>query len=363
MNQGNNPTTRTNNNSNIAVPHGAIGDGITTLNLQTAPIQTITGGGNGLAVTSLSNNHNITISTASLVSPGVLSTTAQSIAGVKTISDGIITPSLSSETNTDLILNAGGTGAIKINTIQSRGIQFGTDTGTNITDQVVFAPGGDITQKCLIMGVINRGGLLDYLPFIGAQIPSVSWQTLRLNHSGGSVIFSGDITQTDSTYNPGNTYKNVLVGTCNIFGGSLAITSTPFVDSSRNITNCPTINGITVPASGGTFAKLSDIPSPGGNQITGEISNTGTILFQSSSISGASFSCAKGALGLYTLTLNGATGWFAPCGNADGTGGNSAIINFERTAGPGQQFLVSVRNSGGAGAYKDNAFSFQCYVN
>lgn len=228
----------------------------------------------------------------------------------------IITPSVRSPLNTDLVLDAQGTGAIKINTIQSRGIRFGTDTGTNVTDQVVFAPGGDIAQNCLIMGVINRSGVNDFIPFIGAQIPSVSWQTLRLNHAGGSVIFSGDITQANSVYNPGNVYRNVIVGDTNVFGGSLYVGSSPFVDSIRNITNCPSISGILVPAVGGTFAKLSDIMTPSflhlyydsypfNAYIAGQVIAIGTSVSNSSGMSVASNEISVPAvLGKYMVNLS-----------------------------------------------------------
>jgi len=277
MNQGKNILLRTNNNQNLIVDN-PIGSGITSINGMTGANQLINGGG-VIAVNSSSDTSTITIPEASLVSSGIVNTTTQSFSGNKTFSGDILTNHLLSPSNSDLTIDAQGTGKIRINTIQAQGLIIGTNSTVNQTDQIVIAPDSNLTRPSLIMGSINNG--TTFTPYIGAQVPGVSWQTLYINNSGGgAVVYNPDIVQSPSVYNVA-TYKNVFVGNCNLHTGStLSISGSLFVNDSRNVT-CGTISSgnITAPLlTSGTGSNLT-INSALNQDIIIDALGTGTIKF------------------------------------------------------------------------------------
>jgi hypothetical protein len=265
------------NGGGLATWTTLIDNGIISLNSVSNTVQSFSTTTTGTDFTISSDNgtgvHSFNLPDCGATSRGLINTSAQTIAGNKTFTGEVITNNLLSPTNTDLTIDAGGTGKIRINTIQSQGLIFGVNSTLNITDQVVFASDSNLTRPALIMGVINNG--TTYTPFIGSQVPLVSWQSLYLNNNSGSVVYCPDVTLSPSSYNVA-TYKNVFVGACNIHtGGSLSVGGSSFVDSSRNITcanitsSTNSLNGITIPSSGGTLAKTSDIPSDLLVSITG----------------------------------------------------------------------------------------------
>jgi hypothetical protein len=233
MNSGTNSKIRTNSNQNLTVDN-PIGSGITSINSMTGANQLINGSG-AVSINSLSDTSTISIAEASAIASGIVNTTSQTFSGNKTFNGEVITNNLHSPNNTDLTIDAQGTGKIRLNTIQSQGLIIGTNSTVNQTDQIVISPDANLSRPSLIMGSINNGST--FTPFIGAQIPGVSWQTLYINNSGGGgVVYNPDIVQSPSVYNVA-TFKNVFVGNCNLHtGGTFSISGNTFVNSSRNIT-------------------------------------------------------------------------------------------------------------------------------
>ena len=180
------------------------------------------------------SSRNLTLGSGNITTTGTISTNSL------TSSSGL---SITSGTNQDLTIDAQGTGRIMINTIQSQGVIFGVNSSANVTDQVIFASDANLTRNALCMGVVNNGSTFN--PFIGAQIPSTSWQPLFIQQGSAGVVFGGSVLDAPSVYGAGTSYSCVFVGTSNIHSGNLHVGGNLFVDSSRNIT-CGTINGITL---------------------------------------------------------------------------------------------------------------------
>jgi len=118
-----------------------------------------------------------------------------------------------------------------------------------------------------------------------------------------------------------NLYVNNNLGVANLYvDTSIFVNATQFVSSSRAITNAASLNGIAIPASGGTLAKLSDIPSsftagriqvyydnyPPDLVVAGALVPIGTSVINASnmSVSGDNIFVNSGATGVYSVSVS-----------------------------------------------------------
>lgn len=205
---------------------------------------------------------------------------------------------LTSASGSNINIDAVGSGVININNLETNGgIRFNTNSGA--TTPIIICPDADMTKLCMTLGVNLSSGV--YRPFIGAQTPGVGWGDLHISPDNTKKTIFGSAFAT--VVSSANTVFNTSVD-CK---GAFFIGNSLLSDVSKNITcrditsSTNSLNGITIPSSGGTLAKTSDIPSPGLNLVVAQILSDGTIFYQAGS---RTVSVSVGGTGVYVLTLS-----------------------------------------------------------
>jgi hypothetical protein len=290
-------------------------------------------------------NKNITLNTSGT---GVTSATKLESASLTSPTGSGLT--INSATNQDITIDALGTGKIKINTVNSEGLIIGVNsTPLNYTNQVCFTPDGILTRPSLMVGVITRAvgeTSTNYSPFIGGQISGTSWFPLRVGQEGKCTIIGANLVNPDSSYNA-SSYNVVCNGQTNIQSGPFYMNQVQFLDSSRNITNCGTINGITIPGGGsGTFARLSDI-------VTGQ--KTGCFRYRKQGTGAPDYhglnvtSYVNSSPGVFTVdfSLSSTLDDAYAVGGIDHTGEWGFVTCDIIVQGPSTTVLVETRNASG----------------
>ena len=131
---------------------------------------------------------------SSITTSGVSCDGSNNLTGVNSITTSSITStgnlSITSPTGKNINIDAQGTGVIDINNLEGTGIRFNT-LSTTSTTAVAVVPDGDITKPCLVLQTYKLTPNNYYYPFIGAQIPGVSWQPVARDSRGAARPVEG----------------------------------------------------------------------------------------------------------------------------------------------------------------------------
>lgn len=328
------------NGTNIGVPNGDIS--VTSITSTTPGVSvvvhdsfTFDSGKNVTVPTVNATNVNATtaLSTPSIGNGGstVSVTDSTTLSSGKTLTVDNVT------SNSAMVIKPTGTNNITIKaqgTSQSNGIFnlgdstnpfYGSAFRINIksdnTTGVCFVPEGDMTKPALCNGVYKDGST--YRPYIGAQIPNVSWADLTLN-PGGNVVIAPN-----GPWQPVN--QRVSIQDKTDFLDNIYMHNTQIIDTSRNfygyglylnpsgptglVTTAP-LNAnrtYTMPDKSGTVAMLSDVVSTGGRfslEIDATILPTPSIDFAYPGLT-TDWTISKSGTGVYTLSGTNSSAKFA----------------------------------------------------
>lgn len=267
--------------------------------------------------------------------------------------------SISSASNQNLNLDAQGTGLINLNTVQSYGVVVNTNATTNLGFAVRNA-----SQPFLAMGYLTAGA--EVQPTIaGLQGTGLSYSNMTLRDKvlisntgfsyaylsdcllgvGGNIKCSG-IVKTDSIQ-PQSTTGTISVPNIT---GTMAVSGANQTVSFGNITSSTNIiNGITIPASGGTLAKTSDIVSY--QKFMAFRVNADTSIAYKSTGPTLTFSTSSGT-GVYNVFIE--AGYIIRSITANSMlAGGARIVNVERVSDT--NFMLICRTVAEVGT--DSAFS------
>jgi len=207
---------------------------------------------------------------------------AKTIRVLDSVSDILITTDLIDEPYRRLIIDS---------IPDQNGIVINTNTSNST--QLVMVPNLDFSRQSLCQGVLLSSGS-EYHPFIGAQIPQVSWGTLRISNQFGRTVIGSDNDSSDSLYTG---FRTTLDGNTNFRDGTISVGGNTLCDNSRNLT-VGNINGLSINANGRLVTRFA-IAQTVHIIWTGLIQASGTGFF-------GDFvnSYTKTGVGQYTLNLS-----------------------------------------------------------
>jgi hypothetical protein len=302
--------------SNISIVHGsgtvtlnAIGTGISSLNGLTNTTQVFTTGysGTDFNIVSIGSTHTFNIPVAGSGSSGIITTGAQTIAGTKVFTGGIIVQSVGLGVTGGIVVTQGGlgvTGATVLNSSLTVATSTILNSTLNVVGNINFALDANIGGATNIsgLGVSNNINITGGLGISGNSLfrSSVIIQSGGLGVTGGIVISQGGLGVTGPTV----LNSSLTVVTNAILNSTLNVLGNTNLASSLNVGGASNVSGLGVSAninitgglgiSGTSIFRSSVIIQSGGLGVTGGIvisqgglGVTGAAIFNSSISAGS----------------------------------------------------------------------------